>query len=318
MTRLTSFLRTKVRKRVRQGLRPLLGPTFYDAAVQFGRLPSFTDLRRKAIRSRCIFIEPHFDDVAFSCGGLLATLLSSVSQVDIVTVFTEGPSSEETLSPLAQRFHQEWEAEKNPYKKRREEAKEATDLINAEIHWLGLREALYRNPELASPEELLVPDRDPKRDPSFQKVLQAIEEFLKKLFNKTLTERRNCPPSASPVLVFAPLGAGAHLDHTLVHKSVRVLSRKLPGIETWYYEDFPYVLDIDALKRRIGRLKGRWRTATVEVSSTIEDRVALSSQYSSQVKSIFQSEEELRKRIHDYASYVGSPGRPRERFWKKS
>lgn len=314
MIRLPSFPNSEVRKGLRQGLRSLLGPSIYDAAIQFGRFPSFTDLRGKALRSRCIFIEPHFDDVAFSCGGLLAELHSFGSRVDIVTVFTEGPSSEEALSPLAQRFHQEWKTEKNPYLKRREEAEAATRPLDAKIHWLGLREALYRDPTLTSLEDLLVPGRDPKRDSSFQEVLETLEQF----FEEKLPERRSCSPSNPTVLVFAPLGAGGHLDHTLVHESIRALTRKRPSIETWYYEDFPYVLDIDALKRRVGRLKGRWLTATVEVSSTIEDRVALSSRYSSQVKSIFQSKERLRERIRGYASYVGTPGRPRERFWKKS
>lgn len=314
---MNTFVKKILRKSLRQGIRPLLGPTFFDAVVHFGCMPAFTNLREKALGARCVFIEPHFDDVAFSCGGLLSELSQAGTDIDLVTVFTEGPSSgeqlsPERLSPLARDIHEGWGAAINPYQTRKREAMDAIASLGARSHWLGLQEALYREPALTSPEELLELEGDPQEDSSFQDVTEALKEFLEKTLGKL-----ESPPSSPSVLLFAPLGVGGHRDHSLVHRAVRDLPLKRQGIATWYYEDFPYTLDIDALKRRVRQLGGRWEPTTVDVRSSIEARASLSARYATQVGAIFESQENLEESIRSYASFVGTPDQPRERFWKE-
>lgn len=289
-----------MRSVLRQVGRRMVGPTFYDALVQFGRWPLHTDVLAEARHSRCVFIEPHFDDVAFSCGGTLSALAQQGTALDLVTVCTADPDAGQPLSPLARRLHDEWGAT-HPYVQRRGEGDQVRRRLHINLVWLGVAEALYRRPHCTAMHELLDGSMPPAADPAFQTVITRLGSVL---------------PARGRVTIFAPLGIGGHQDHRLVHAAVRTLALQRPDWSVWYYEDVPYAFGTQSVKDRLQTLEGYTRPATVDISATIGDRIRLSRCYTSQVQAIFGSADDMQAALEGYAAQVGTPRRPRERFWR--
>jgi LmbE family N-acetylglucosaminyl deacetylase len=281
--------------------RRLLGPTWFDSLVQFRRVPRTDPVLAAARQSRCVFVEPHFDDVAFSCGGILAALAEAGAPLDLITVFTAGPDAEASLSVLAREVHAQWAAEEPPYDLRRREARRIEERIDVRRKELGLQEVLYRDAALTAEDGLFQRGGEDE-----ETVAHAVERRLAEAVGDDART------------LFAPLGVGGHRDHRVVHAAVRALASRRPDWAVWYYEDFPYTLDVDALKERVRRLGPGLRPATVDVTATVDERVRLSAAYDSQVRAIFGTPGRLRKEILGYAGRVGTPRRPRERVWALS
>lgn len=277
-----------------------MGPTLFDSLAQFRRFPVRGPI---SAPTRWVFVEPHYDDVAFSCGGTLAGRVRTGAPVELLTVFTADPAPDAPLSPLARTVHAEWTGGERPYEQRRREAAQVDALLLVQRTALDLPEVLYRMPHLTAIEEVLQPDETPESDSFFASVYDALDKALGK--EDVLT-------------IVAPLGVGGHLDHLLVHAAIRALAAQRPGWTVWYYEDFPYTLDVPALKRRVRTLGSTYRPATVDIVDTLDARVRLSACYTSQVRAIFGTSDRLRSLISEYAGRVGTPARPRERVWTKT
>jgi len=50
---------------------------------------------------RHIYLQPHYDDAIFSCGGAVALQVGSGQQVLLVTIFGGTPPAGQALSPFA-------------------------------------------------------------------------------------------------------------------------------------------------------------------------------------------------------------------------
>jgi len=59
-----------------------------------------------------IYLSPHFDDVALSCGGLVWEQVQAGKAVSIWTVCA-GSASVGDLSPFAKELHMRWEVDEN-------------------------------------------------------------------------------------------------------------------------------------------------------------------------------------------------------------
>src|SRR5215210_1660112 len=96
-----------------------------------------------------IFLSPHFDDIALSCGGIAARLSRKGARCIGLTVCA-APAPEDTpLSTFAEELHTQWEnahgAEAQSINDiRREEERQATRLLGLEPLWLDLPDAIYR------------------------------------------------------------------------------------------------------------------------------------------------------------------------------
>jgi len=160
-----------------------------------------------------VVVSPHLDDAVMSCGGLLAAAVRRGERALVVTVFTEGEGHEE----------------------RRAEDREAVRLLGAEPIHLGLVDAPERlglaRSHRALVEEAAVDGADRAR----------VEDALDACF------RERGIASDAPVL--APLGAGRHVDHRVVHEALAAR----PGVI--FYEDRPYSLvpgEVRARLREVG------------------------------------------------------------------
>ncbi|CAN5822111.1 PIG-L family deacetylase [soil metagenome] len=168
-----------------------------------------------------VFISPHLDDVALSCGGAVAKAARSGSPL-IVTVFAGKPGKD--ISEFAQFQHQRWQlGGDNAVDLRRDEDRQAAERLGSSVrvHWMEYPDAIYRDPNYSSDEAL------------FGEPLEcdiALAEGMHK-------ELRGLDANRYVV----PLGVGNHVDHQLVVRAGTMLLRE--GADVWGYAEVPYALD---------------------------------------------------------------------------
>jgi LmbE family N-acetylglucosaminyl deacetylase len=172
-----------------------------------------------------IFVSPHLDDAALSCGGGIARLARAGVRVKVVSVFTADQPSGEPLSPLAKRSLASWATGDQPFALRRAENQAAMQILGAEAEDLGLLDAIYRRSE--SGKALY-------SDPLVAPTPEDVERFLPQL-KKALGQSSVATSGGEPV--FCPAGTGGHVDHLLVRQAIEQIAE--PD-EIVYYEEYPY------------------------------------------------------------------------------
>lgn len=263
------------------------------------RQPLVKDLANRIADRPCLFISPHFDDAVLSCGGTLAQLSHQGTRLMLVTVFTADQAEAVPLSPLARQMHDQWGGTNQPFALRKGEDKETADYLKTEYRWLEFPEVIYRYPALRE-DEILYPAFNPRADPCFEPVLGALL--------KVLNEH-------SQVVVFTPLGLGYHRDHLIVHEAVKDAARTAKSSCTLlFYEDFPYAASADHLQR-LNEISVKLTPFTIDISSTLSDRVRLIRMHVSQMKMLFGDMANAELEVRAYATRVGTSAKPRERFW---
>ena len=283
---------------VRIALEGMIGPGLFDW-LRSRQHPLSTELLETAAKTTSIFISPHFDDVVLSCGGALAHLAQRQAEAILVTVFTAEASDDLVLSPAARQVHLAWGEKDNPYEMRRQEDKATVDYLGIEHRWLDFLDAVYRDPDLKF-NEVLSPAYDPRSDPCFEVIRDAFLQLI------------NEHPGA---VVFAPLGLGYHRDHLLVFEALEAVKHLASaGCQVYYYEDYPYVVRAD-LQSRLAQLDWEAESHSVDISETLQDRIDLIKMHASQMNSLFGGPEGVAEQVTDYATRLGTQGRPRERFW---
>ena len=192
-----------------------------------------------------IYLSPHADDAAFSCGAQIHARAARGERVLVVTVFAGPAPPAERLSSFAAHLHRLWGLEgEDVAAVRRAEDLCALEVLGAAGVALDLPDAIYR---AAPGGEPLYPSfaalfRDPRQHE--EDVAAALAAAFGAL------------PS-SP-FVAAPLGIGGHVDHRLVHRAAR---ETVPAPRLWLYEDYPYAESWRARRRAAAGLRG-WDTRT--------------------------------------------------------
>ncbi len=166
-----------------------------------------------------LFLSPHLDDVAFSCGALAALLRDQGWRTVLATVFTRSVVPAEGFA-LACQLDKGLDAGVDYMALRRDEDRDAARILGfGECLHLGLEEAPHRGYD--SPAALFGAVRGDDR------AWQAVAELAVGL------ER-----SMAPSLVLAPQGLGDHVDHLQVARAVREAVRA----PVWWYRDTPYAI----------------------------------------------------------------------------
>lgn len=260
----------------------------------------------------CLFISPHFDDAILSCGGAIARFARQGVRQQLVTVFTAdlngndaSPSSIVTLSPLARHMHEAWGGSDRPFQMRSCEDKAVAARLGIPYHWLGFYDAVYRDSNLSAVPQLFDPHFDGRSDVSFVQVRARLAELVR------------AHPDG---VLFAPLGLGNHRDHLIVHEASADLRRTGEYCNPiYFYEDFPYAArvtqaDFDGRLVRAGRMH-TLQALVEDIRLTMDERVALTQMYTSQMVPLFGGPEHVRYAIASYAMRIGSRAKPVERFW---
>jgi LmbE family N-acetylglucosaminyl deacetylase len=170
---------------------------------------------------RWIYLSPHLDDAAFSAGGLIYEQTQAGIPVEIWT-FMCGFTSEENVSPYAQRLHAQWgfsSAEETTHMRRTEDQRAAAILGAKTVH-LDFLDCIYRRDSSGNwlYSEVYMPPH-----PADAEIPAQIAESISARLQK------------EDVLV-CQLSVGSHVDHVLVRKGAELLGHALR-----YDIDVPYI-----------------------------------------------------------------------------
>jgi LmbE family N-acetylglucosaminyl deacetylase len=264
-----------------------------------------TSLEQIDRRYRHIYLSPHFDDAALSCGGSIGLQTACGLKVLVITAFAGIPSAEQQPSAFASQNHQYMGLPASPQaavQTRRKEDKEAISTLNADIFWLDHLDAIYRgDPPYYQNDEALFGEVDPN-DFSLDEQLAT---FLLAVYERV--------PLAT---FYAPMGIGHHVDHQLCCSAADRLAQG--GANVKFYEDFPYVATPGALETRKRELGGNLEPELVEVSGTLRLKEEAVACYKSQIPHLFGNAERMQRTLEDYMGSLRRtyPGIQIERYWQ--
>jgi LmbE family N-acetylglucosaminyl deacetylase len=240
-----------------------------------------------------IYLSPHFDDVALSCGGLVWEQAQQGEMVSIWTICAGEPTFED-LSPFAIQLHQRWELGQNAPAKRRMEDLNSSQRLGASNRYFSIPDCIYR------------------RDPGTGEFIYTSEAALNgalqagdsQVIHK-LQEEIQLSLEPATVLV-CPLGLGNHVDHQLTRRAAEGL-----GQDYWYYADYPYVLQNGT---RLEQMEADgWISQAFPITphglSAWMDSI---SAYASQISTFWVNDLAMRQAVTDYHGSNGGI-----RLWKK-
>jgi len=226
-----------------------------------------------------LFISPHLDDVALSCGGYIRRLAEAGECVVVVTVAT-ADLREGSISWLAHRNHMAWHAGEAPFALRRLEDEASVNALGATHLHLGLLDAMYRRDEAGRPLYVTSTTGVSVHPHEWQHHEPAVRQSLGQVLRVW---------GDGDARVFSPLGVGGHVDHIIVRRAVESLWDP-SGIS--YYEDYPYAGRPGAIQSQLvhDRQTRRWHATTIELSPLeIEARVNAVACHVSQLPGLFPS-----------------------------
>ena len=237
-----------------------------------------------------IFLSPHFDDVALSCGGLVHHLTQQGHTVEIWTIMGGFPPNQ-AFSEFAEQMHQEWGMSgEEVVRIRREEDRAACAVMGAHPRHLDWPDAIYRKdpstgrPLVNNDEELFGKSPEPE-------LVQQIKDMILKA----------SPIDAKLVL---PISLGNHIDHRAL-----TAAGELSGKVALYYADYPYVLrDTDNPEHN---RQGWTKRPHALDKSNLEAWQGAVLCYASQLSMFWRDKDESRLAIRNY--FAGGGGK----LWQK-
>lgn len=240
-----------------------------------------------------VYLSPHLDDAALSCGGHIYDLTNAGKTVLIITIMA-GELAPGSSSQFAESLHQRWQLQRNVVQARRAEDKAACQILGADWqHWEFL-DCIYRlEPETGRP-------LYPSENAIFGEIDPADSTLL-----QTLAARMALLPAAHHIYV--PLTLGHHVDHQLTRQAAE---KCFGPASLHYYEDYPYAREFSA-EQFTTQEAGSWQTEVKKISEAgIRARIRAIKCYRSQLSTFFKDNQDLEKQIRAFIDSVGG-----ERVW---
>ena len=236
--------------------------------------------------TKIVYLSPHLDDVALSCGGLVWQQTQAGTPVQVWTVCAGDPPAG-PFSAYAQAHHARWGTGPEAIVVRREEDVASLAILGARARHLDIPDAIYRrNPvsgaAYVNANEQLFGEVDPAETALIERIAAELLELL--------------PPAAQ---VVCPLTLGHHIDHQIVRAAAERLGRSL-----WYYADYPYAVE-DAEK--IARLVPAGARADVfpVSAAALSAWQASVAAHHSQISTFWPNPETMQIAIKQYSEQVG-------------
>lgn len=246
-----------------------------------------------------VYLSPHFDDAALSCGGAIARHSSRGARILVINLCTAAPDPSGTFSDLAQEFHRYWQLQPHEVVSvRLHEDQLAMERIGADTYSAGLLDAIYRLPDTYNTRPVLYGGRPDANDP----MLADLQTLL--------TTLRTRLPDA---MFYAPLAIGGHIDHAVAFEVVRALD--LGSVA--FYEDFPYVAKPQALQNRLAQLAAdQFVPSILDIDATLARKISAIDAYASQLDEVFGSRNAMHAAVTGYAELLRpEDGTYGERVW---
>ncbi|MDQ2746688.1 MAG: PIG-L family deacetylase [Acidobacteriota bacterium] len=221
-----------------------------------------------------LFISPHLDDVAFSCGGTFARMASEGWRTILCTIFTKSVLHPKGFA-LACQLDKNLAADVDYMKLRRTEDCRAAKILGAaEVLHLNFPEAPHRGYDSAP--ELFAGEK------TTDQIWLSIAEHLALL-----------DEIHQPEIVFAPQGLGNHADHL---QTIRAALKTFDLTKLSWYRDTPYAIrqpnapPSDLLPPNLS-------TVFREIKAFLPDKIAACAAYQSQISYQFGGESELAAKL---------------------
>lgn len=255
---------------------------------------------------RHIFLSPHYDDIALSCGGTAAVLSAAGRTPEVALIFGDHPDPGQPMTAFAEQLHAQWgmTADEVIAGRRAEERVSSMSLGTCD-RFLPFRDAIYRGERYLSDDDLFGDIRTDEAE----------------LPGQIIAELHLAEAGADSGRIYAPLAIGNHVDHQHAYLAGQELVKR--GWDVWFYEDLPYGLRPEHVAARLATIQGDGLQAgpAVDVSSQWNRKIDAIMAYPSQLSTIFGQYVGInttRAAIDDamakYARSVGN-GAPVERFW---
>lgn len=220
--------------------------------------------------------------------------------VHVLTIMAASPPDPPPQTPIVTDIHARWQAGYDPVPVRRQEDETALAICGASAHYGTFPDCIYRQSAdgtaLYPTEESLsgpVHPSDPVRHAS--------------IFPDSLLTQQ-------PVIV-APLAVGQHVDHVLIRDHALTLKRNHPDIVLFFYTDFPYSRDADAIQQARAALSVSLEPHLIPLTqSDIDAKIQAMTAYRTQISTFWQDEQHL---AHDVRQrFQQSDGSYAERLWR--
>jgi LmbE family N-acetylglucosaminyl deacetylase len=243
-----------------------------------------------------IYLSPHLDDVALSCGGQVFQRTQAGESVLVATVMAGDPQPG-TTSQFADILHKRWSLDNNVTATRRVEDVAACHVMGADYLHLSLPDCIYRqNPEsgkfLYTSEQDLFGPVHPTEAPLIGRLTRQFSKL----------------PSTDQV--FLPLGVGNHVDHQITRQAAQLgLNTRF----TAYYEEYPYS-QIENAVTTIVDAEDNWQMGLIPLTEdALSARIEAIACFGSQISTFFTGIEDMAHNVRRYNATVGG-----ERLWYKN
>lgn len=236
-----------------------------------------------------LYLSPHFDDAALSCGGQIARHTAAGQSVLVVTV-TGGDPPDEAPSDTVALLHQRWAASLAAagqasagaaiVAQRRAEDRAALAVLGAEPLHLAFLDCIYR----CGPDDAALYPGPVDMFGPFNPADEATAAALAAAFAALPPARR----------VYLPLGVGGHVDHLATRRAAeQVFAAPV------YYEDYPYTMQPGALAAALASgARAIWPAATVWLDeAALATKTAAVAAYASQLSSFFRDAGDLAAKL---------------------
>lgn len=250
-----------------------------------------------------LFLSPHFDDAALSCGGLIHRLGQMGQAVTAQTVMGGTPVIVPDTT-IVRELHERWQLGEQPVYLRAREDEAAINGLGAE--WVRMEyweDCIYRVSRDGRP---------------LYETAEAIFDFPDPDDQTAQLLPTVVLPSERLDTLYAPLAAGNHVDHQIVRSWALNLRTLSPWIMLKFYEDYPYVAQDKAVERAMQyfiRLGIMLRQEVVPLDAAdVEARIAAIACYTSQISSFWPDLATMAASVRETMLRAGD-GVPAERYW---
>jgi LmbE family N-acetylglucosaminyl deacetylase len=261
-----------------------------------------------------IYLSPHYDDIALSCGGTIHRQTQAGRSVLGVTICAAAPNNAR-FSAFAEAMHQNWGNPADAVATRQVEDEAALKILGADFHRLPFLDCIYRgNPEAGSwyynSDSDLFGKIHPDDLPLAYHIAAAVIDLV---------------PDNNDLVIYAPLTVGHHVDHQLTHAAAWQLHAQ--GYSVIFYEDYPYVdphypftrhgadneYDLEAALAASRPLRLGSELSSISPEN-LQAKIKSVGAYASQLQILFGGEAAMERYVTAYASQVGQ-GNLAERVW---
>jgi LmbE family N-acetylglucosaminyl deacetylase len=251
-----------------------------------------------------VYLAPHLDDAVLSCGGAIHRQVACGDDVLVITFFAGDAPEGVELSPFALEQHGYWGNPHRPMALRRAEDIAALILLGASAQHLDYVDAVYRSTPagqwLYTDLETLFGEPHPA-DPVTPNTLAAgLADLV---------------PYEQRLTLYAPLAAGHHVDHQVVHQAAcRLLGR---DYRLAFYEDYPYAQQPGSVEAALAKAgAGSWHMETLPLNSAdLASKVSALGYYRTQMSVLFGGAEAMPSRIWAFAASQSPEAGLAERIW---